>query len=57
MFGDGGGGSTGSGPLARVGQPLPLLPGQPAPALRSKQACGRQEAVHRASEEYLLALT
>ena len=53
VFGDGWC-SAGSGLLARVGQPLPLLPGQPAPAMRSKLGCGRQRAVHWASKEYLL---
>lgn len=48
------GGAAGSGSLAREGQPLPLLPGQQAPAMHSKQDCGRQEAVPWASKEYLL---
>lgn len=38
--------------LARVGQPLPLLLAQSAPVMRSKQDCGRQEAVLWAGEQY-----
>lgn len=56
LFGDGVC-SAGNNSLARVGQPLPLLPGQSALAMHSKQDCGRQETVPWASVKYLLALT
>lgn len=48
LFGDGVC-SAGNNSLARVGQPLPLLPGQSALAMHSKQDCGRQETVPWAS--------